>query len=279
MGSGGIGGRSQFDHGFDLHVPLLQLPLVVLLEHTAPISRMIAASLGKMPTTSARRLTSLLSRSNGLVLCNLLRCCSGEIEIGQHLGLAVVDEGGELWPFRAQLVSDMPQHGARLGPIWLQKGLAKGLAKRRGNHALLGLGDISESIAHPVHPAALPAGAEHPANRRFEPLMGIGNDQLDTVQAAPRQAFEKAQPKGFGLRRADMQANNLAPTVGVGGDSDDCRDRHDAAALALLQVGGVEPEIRPLAGKRSVEEGVHALIDLPRLREGRLCTVWKPATC
>ena len=92
--------------------------------------------------------------------------------------------------------------------------------------------------------------------------MGIGNDQLDTVQAAPRQAFEKAQPKGFGLRRADVQANNLAPTVGVGGDSDYCRDRHDAAALALLQVGGVEPEIRPLAGKRSVEQGVHALVDL-----------------
>src|SRR5215467_6100534 len=39
---------------------------------------MIAASLGKMPTTSARRLTSLLSRSSGLVLCNLLRCGSGK---------------------------------------------------------------------------------------------------------------------------------------------------------------------------------------------------------
>jgi hypothetical protein len=43
---------------------------------TAPISRTIAASLGKMPTTSARRLT--LSRSSGLVLCNLLRCGSGK---------------------------------------------------------------------------------------------------------------------------------------------------------------------------------------------------------
>jgi upstream activation factor subunit UAF30 len=31
-------------------------------------------SLGKMPTTSARRLTSLLSRSSGFVLCNLPRC-------------------------------------------------------------------------------------------------------------------------------------------------------------------------------------------------------------
>jgi hypothetical protein len=30
----------------------------------------------------------------------------------------------------------------------------------------------------------------------------------------------------------------------------------------LLQVGGVEPQIRPLADQRPVEEGVHALVDL-----------------
>ena len=35
---------------------------------TAPISRMMDASFGKMPTTSARRFTSLLKRSIGLVL-------------------------------------------------------------------------------------------------------------------------------------------------------------------------------------------------------------------
>src|SRR5438105_136383 len=86
---------------------------------------MMAASLGKMPTTSARRLTSLLSRSSGLVLCNLRRCCSGKIQVGQHLGLAVIDEGGELRPFLPQLVGDMAQHGAGLRPIGLQKGLAQ----------------------------------------------------------------------------------------------------------------------------------------------------------
>jgi hypothetical protein len=34
---------------------------------TAPISRVMLASFGKMPTTSARRLISLFNRSNGLV--------------------------------------------------------------------------------------------------------------------------------------------------------------------------------------------------------------------
>src|SRR5215472_5521034 len=33
---------------------------------------------GKTRTTSGRRFTSLLSRSRGLVPCNLLRCCSAE---------------------------------------------------------------------------------------------------------------------------------------------------------------------------------------------------------
>jgi hypothetical protein len=92
--------------------------------------------------------------------------------------------------------------------------------------------------------------------------MGVGNDQLDTAQSAPRQAFQKARPKGFGLRRADMQPDNLAPAIVVGGDSDYRRNRDDAAALALLQVSGVEPQIRPFAGERPIEKGMHALVDL-----------------
>jgi hypothetical protein len=45
---------------------------------SAMVKHLIAASLGKIPTTSARRLTSLFNRSSGLVLCNLLRRCSGK---------------------------------------------------------------------------------------------------------------------------------------------------------------------------------------------------------
>jgi hypothetical protein len=77
-------------------------------------------------------------------------------------------------PFRPQLVGDVAQHRAGLGPI----GLQKRLPQCRRYHALLGPGDIGESIAHPMHAAALSAGAEDPANRRFQPLMGVGDDQL-----------------------------------------------------------------------------------------------------
>ena len=63
-----LGDRTeQLCHSFELHVAVLQLPLMFCSSSTAPISRMIEASLGNMPTTSARRLTSLFKRSSGFV--------------------------------------------------------------------------------------------------------------------------------------------------------------------------------------------------------------------
>jgi len=121
-----------------------------------------------------------------------------------------------------------------------------------------------------MHAAALPAGAEHAADRRFEPLMGVRDHQLDTAQPAPRQALQKRRPERLGLRRADIEPDNLASAIGVGGDSDYCRNRDDAAALALLEVGRVKPQIRPLTGQRPIEQSMHPLVDFPRLRGGRL---------
>src|SRR5579862_3978714 len=60
-----------------------------------------------------------------------------------------------------------------------------------------------------------------------------------------------------------MQPNDLALAFGVCGHSDYRRDRDDAAALALLEVGGIEPEIRPFAGQRAVEERIDAIVDVP----------------
>lgn len=45
----------------------------------APTRRVIAASLGKIQTTSVRRLISALTRSSGLVECSLARCWRGKV--------------------------------------------------------------------------------------------------------------------------------------------------------------------------------------------------------
>ena len=76
----------------------------------------MASSLGKMPTTSVRRLISPLSRSIGLVECSLVRCCVREGHVGEHVGLGLVHEARRAWAAGAGA-------GRRPGAIALARGL------------------------------------------------------------------------------------------------------------------------------------------------------------
>ena len=87
-------------------------------------------------------------------------------------------------------------------------------------------------------------------------------DQLDAAQAAPGELAQEGRPEGLGLGRPDVHAEHLAPAVAVDADGDDHRDGDDAAGLADLHVGRVDPEIGPVALDRPVEEGLHPLVDL-----------------
>ena len=84
-----------------------------------------------------------------------------------------------------------------------------------------------------MHAAALPGGAEHPGDRLLEPFMGIGDDQLHAFQAALDQALEEAGPEGLGFGRAELQADDLAPAVGVDRHGDYGGHGDDPPALAL----------------------------------------------
>ena len=92
--------------------------------------------------------------------------------------------------------------------------------------------------------------------------MGIRDDQLDALEAALDQALQEGRPEGLGFRWTDTEANNLPPAIGVGGDGDYGRHRDDAAALADLEVGGVEPQVGPFALERAIEEGTNPFVDL-----------------
>src|SRR4051794_3356688 len=68
-----------------------------------------------------------------------------------------------------------------------------------------------------------------------------------------------------------MQADDLPFALGVGGHGDYRRDRDDAAALALFEVGGVQPEVGPLAAERAIEERPDPVVDvLAQLADGAL---------
>src|SRR5690242_20048542 len=81
---------------------------------------------------------------------------------------------------------------------------------------------------------------------------------------SPRRArlFRKVDQNVSASEGPMWQPDDLAPPIGVGGHRDYRGDRDDATTLALLQVGGIEPQIRPFTGERAVEEGMHALVDV-----------------
>ena len=80
----------------------------------------------------------------------------------------------------------------------------------------------------------------------------------------PRRASlrRKAVQKGLGFRWADIHAEHFAPAIAVDAHRDDHRDRDDPPVLADLHIGGVDPQVGPVALDRAVEEGVDALVDL-----------------
>ena len=103
---------------------------------------------------------------------------------------------------------------------------------------------------------------KHPGDGGLQSFMGIGDHQLDAAQAAPSELAQELGPEGLGLGGADGHAEDLAPAIAVDADGDDDGDRDDAAVAAHLYVGGVEPDIRPIAFERPVEEGLHLAVDL-----------------
>jgi len=95
-----------------------------------------------------------------------------------------------------------------------------------------------------------------------KPSCASRDHQLDAAEAALDQALQEGRPERLGLRRTDAEADDLAPTIGVDRHSDYRRHRDDAATVADLEVGGVEPQIRPLTVDRAVEEGIDPLVDV-----------------
>jgi hypothetical protein len=120
---------------------------------------------------------------------------------------------------------------------------------------------MRQHVAHEVHPPALPAGMEHPGDRGFDAFVGIRDHQLDPAQSTAGEATQELGPERFGFGGTECHAQDLAPAVCVDPDGDDHRHRHDPSALAYLQLGGVNPQVGPIAFQRAVQEGVSAKRD------------------
>ena len=92
--------------------------------------------------------------------------------------------------------------------------------------------------------------------------MGVGNHEFHPAQAPTRQRAQEARPEGLGLRGPDAHAQHLTLPVGVDGDGDYHGHRDDPPGLAHLHVGRIDPQIRPVAFDRAVQERPDPLVDL-----------------
>ncbi len=89
--------------------------------------------------------------------------------------------------------------------------------------------------------------------------MCVGDHQLHAVQTAPGHALQEGGPERLRLRWPEVKADDLPLALGVGGHGDYRRDRDDPAALALLEVGRIQPG--PVPDERAVEEGADAVVE------------------
>lgn len=79
-GQADVGIIAERSQRFQRHVAVaLHGPLFSLRHKYGSDQSTDRGSFGKTPTTSVRRLISSLRRSMGLVLCNLARCCGGNV--------------------------------------------------------------------------------------------------------------------------------------------------------------------------------------------------------
>ena len=181
-----------------------------------------------------------------------------EAQVRQDVGLGLVHQRADLREALSELIGDRTPLSPRLGFALL----GEDGADERGDHLALALGDVDEHVSHEVHPAALPGRLQHLRNGRLQPLVVVGDDELHPAQAATRQRAQEVRPEGLGLRGPDRHPEDLALALGAHRDGDYHGDRNDPPGLARLHVGRVDPQIRPVALDRAIQERPDPLVDL-----------------
>lgn len=117
-----------------------------------------------------------------------------------------------------------------------------------GRHDVLtALAGMGHRIAHEVQTAPLPSATQHLLDRRLDATVVVGDDQLHGAQATAGQAAQEGGPEHLGLGRTDVHAQHFAPPIGIDAHGDDHRHADDAPGLPRLHIGGVDPQIRPVA--------------------------------
>ncbi len=124
------------------------------------------------------------------------------------------------------------------------------------------LRDLSEEVLDEVGAAALPGAAgKDGGDGRLQTGMGIGDRELDAVQAAGDQRAQEAEPGRAVLAREDLHAEDLPVSGLVDAGGHDDGDVHGPSALAALHFEGIEPEVGVGGFQGPLAESLHGLIE------------------
>ena len=164
-----------------------------------------------------------------------------EGHVGAHVGFGLVQIRRELGQLGPQLVVDASPLGSGcFGVVLVEGGGDEG-----GNDTAALPAGIRQHIAHEMYTAGLPSGVEHPGDRGLEAFMRIRDHELDAAQSTAGKLTQEGSAERLGLRGADIEPENLAPAIAIDPDGHYYSNRDDAAPLAQLNVGRVDPEVGP----------------------------------
>jgi hypothetical protein len=122
-GLGFVCRRDKLCHRLDLHVAVLQLPLVILFQQYRADQSNDRCFVGEYADDIGPALHLLVQPFQRVCAVQLGAVLSGEVEMRQNIGLAVIDERGELRPFLPQLIRHVAQRLAGLCTVRLDERL------------------------------------------------------------------------------------------------------------------------------------------------------------
>lgn len=153
----------------------------------------------------------------------------GKGHVGEYVFLGLIHHCRQLPDFGAELIGNLPPLlTGHLGGV-----LSKGGGDEGGDDAATALAGMGQDVAHEMHLAALPCGAENLGYSGFDALVGVGNDQFDAFQAAVLElaqgvdpqirpfTFDRAVEEGLdsvvdvGAQLADLAFRDPGPTHGL----------------------------------------------------------------
>ena len=168
--------------GFQRHVSgALDNPLIILLQEDCADEPDDRRLIGKDADDFGSPLDLAVETLDRIRGVQLRPMRGGEAHIGERVGFGFVHQRREPRQLGAQLVVDLAPLCARGRRVVL----SEGGGDESGNDAPAALAGMGERVAEEVNSAAPPTRVHDFGDRRLDPFVGVGDDELDAAKAAP----------------------------------------------------------------------------------------------